>query len=391
MILGVKLKQGIEWLNNFKKHRHSSHVLAQMYKADVIPNGEGCPVIITLVNSSASALLDEYLNSDDASILLSKENIPILAAALKDIVVFGQSAANSRHELVEMLVPALVGQHYVLRNHQALESSLSRCSQWPLERKAILPYVFQLSVPSPGAQNVCRYMQPSLAAPAGGEKERGGDSPPDKTARRDESGTQQTDKQGQGTSHVPESSDQEDEKRQQPGTTFEMMDIQSHVCFMTYLASDEDRSPCEGDLSTIQELVQEEIPADSENTATGIVNMADLVLSRGAGVFNWQNQDLTNMYICKKHKTELGKVGRAWKLTWSRIKKGGKRDIKCMMPPNVSGFTEHQRRPAHRPQEESTREIQTISKMESHAILRYKDVLIKVGTRKFIFCSCTIS
>ncbi len=277
MILGVKLKQGIEWLNNFNKLRHSAHALARTYKTAVIPNGEQCPIIVMLLNSSAKALLDEYLNNNDASIMLGKENIPILAAALKDMVVFSQGATSNRVELVEMLVPAVAGRHYILQNHQALESSMSRCSQWPLDQKAILPNAFQLSVPTPGAQNVCRHMQPSLGVPAGGEQEREG-GPPCKKPRRDGSGFHQTNEQRQSASDVAEGNGQEDAGRQQPMARFETMATLDHVCFMTYLVSGEGRSPCEGVLTSMDELAREQIPADAEDMVSGIVNMADLVL-----------------------------------------------------------------------------------------------------------------
>ena len=51
-------------------------------------------------------------------------------------------------------------------------------------------------------------------------------------------------------------------------------------------------------------------------TRKGITNLADLLLSRGAGIFDWYHRSLANYHICDRHQQEL-EDNQPWRSSWT--------------------------------------------------------------------------
>lgn len=110
-------------------------------------------------------------------------------------------------------------------------------------------------------------------------------------------------------------------------------------CFLKDAQNNKDPKPCgtgeDSGLLSLQELSQR--PA--QYSEVEVDNEADLILSRGDGLFDWNELDLSEKFICKKHYKNLGPE-------WNRKrpfigdKKGKSRSPKCLMP-TIQGTISH--------------------------------------------------
>lgn len=164
-------------------------------------------------------------------------------------------------------------------------------------------------------------------------------------------------------------------------------------CFMRKLKNNKKPTECgkgeDGKLVSLGELAQEsahysEVPADNE---------ADLILARGDGEFHWNDLHLENLFVCRKHRNDLG---RHWKnkrpcIEKSRVRVGPK----CIVP-QIDGAISHVK------PTKAVRDLY-ITKEESEALLIVKHVFVPLGTGNYIValdllantlahlqCTCTI-
>ncbi len=131
------------------------------------------------------------------------------------------------------------------------------------------------------------------------------------------------------------------------------------------------------ELVELDTLATRQLP-ESVVESMGVHNMADLILSRGAGIFNWNDQDLAQWFVCPKHRQELGMYGREWEETWRKTTSASGRVPKCAMP-KIEGLFSHSQ-PV--PGIWKRQRVTLVLKQESQALLKFKDILFQVGMRK---------
>ncbi len=362
---------------------------------NIIPNGDHCPIAVVLLNVSGNTALEEYLNLDkiftrkDPILSVTPENATEMSATLLDIVSFGKgSSANKSQMLLAKLVPAWVSgpvhpQQSCIGSISKKHLSLSRC---PIEGDLRFPHFaqpFQLAVPSPFRENVCcmHGKGPITAGIPGGHNE----EPPPKRQKESQSGGDHHEEQeginGDGNQGKKENNDDEQgdnsedqaEDAHGPNSLNELRE-----CFMKDLGLRGYRTACgAGDLVQLDTLVMRQLP-ESVVESMGVHNMADLILSRGAGIFNWEDQDLAQWFVCPKHREELGMYGREWERTWRKINSAIGRVAVCAMPKIEGLFPHSQPVPAIR----TRQRVPLVLKQESLALLKFKDILFQVGMRK---------
>jgi hypothetical protein len=77
-------------------------------------------------------------------------------------------------------------------------------------------------------------------------------------------------------------------------------------CFINEATTTRVATVCGGPLQPLSDYKDEEIhPSAAQTTAVGLENVPDLLLSRGAGIFNWRDLDLSRVFICKDHNPYL--------------------------------------------------------------------------------------
>ncbi len=104
----------------------------------------------------------------------------------------------------------------------------------------------------------------------------------------------------------------------------------------------------------------------------GADNEADLLLSRGAAIFDYTERDLTNMFVCSKHKAELTT---AWiRTNTPAFYRKGERVTKCAIPA-LGEFLGH-------PTPVAATARRFITKDQSQAALMLKNVFIPMGLCK---------
>lgn len=132
------------------------------------------------------------------------------------------------------------------------------------------------------------------------------------------------------------------------------------------------RTPCgEGDLQPMTELVPI-LPPEEEKFGT--TNLADLILTR-AGIFDVTLEKLATLHICPKHRNELGLGWTSDTKNRPRAKVRRENKLKCNMPKDLSGFTDH----AIVLAKPST----YLLKEEAKAVIMQKNTLVPVGTGNF--------
>lgn len=99
----------------------------------------------------------------------------------------------------------------------------------------------------------------------------------------------------------------------------------------------------------------------------GVDNLADLVLARGDGQFNWQERDLDTTFVCKKHYREI--ATHVWAQNLPRFLQRGEKKLKCNVP-HIAGFQAHEPRVVGQ---------KFASKEMSKALLKIKAVFVPVG------------
>ncbi len=112
--------------------------------------------------------------------------------------------------------------------------------------------------------------------------------------------------------------------------------------------------------------------ADGEKTASGIDNEADLILSRGAGIFDWWRRDLTKKIFCPHHHAVLSRLGRHWNFYAKQKILGKRKDLACTIPV-LPGVEE-----SHEESVFAKKNLH-LAKSASEAILEQKEVLVPVG------------
>lgn len=101
----------------------------------------------------------------------------------------------------------------------------------------------------------------------------------------------------------------------------------------------------------------------------GADNVADLILSRSSGIFDYQRHNLENLFICAKH---LNEIGKNWKAA-ERTRFHGRHVSKCSIT-YLEGF------PA--PHTTVVEGPRSLTKQESQTIFRYNHTLVPLGTGK---------
>lgn len=139
-------------------------------------------------------------------------------------------------------------------------------------------------------------------------------------------------------------------------------------CFMKQATRNPDPTPCgteqEGYLLSFDEIASD----DASYSDVLVDNEADLILSRGDGIFHWQDQPLHDKYVCKKH---YGALGRGW--AKARPKRKGKkaRLPRCNVP-SIDGAQDHV--------ETVDGSKRRVSKEESEAVWNVKRTFVPLGT-----------
>lgn len=140
-------------------------------------------------------------------------------------------------------------------------------------------------------------------------------------------------------------------------------------CFMKTATTNNNPTPCgSGDAGKL--IALSEIATQSAEYAKVVVdNEADLILSRGDGIFHWRNQALDKVFVCEKHYNELG---RAWNHRLPQKKVNGVQvGAKCNVP-EIAGANNHQPRKA--------KPGLFVTKEQSEILLATKDVFVPLGT-----------
>lgn len=138
-------------------------------------------------------------------------------------------------------------------------------------------------------------------------------------------------------------------------------------CFMKHVTTNKNPTKCgSGEGSKL--LAMNEVALQTADYSEVLVdNEADLILSRGDGIFHWNTLSLNKIFVCKHHYNLLG---RGWRRMQRRFKTTTK--LKCMVPV-IEGALNHT--------ENKPREYYSfVSKKESEAILITKGVFIPPGT-----------
>jgi hypothetical protein len=138
-------------------------------------------------------------------------------------------------------------------------------------------------------------------------------------------------------------------------------------CFMKHATNNKSPSECgTGKGSGLKPISDIKLqPADYSEVT--VDNEADLILSRGDGLYHWRTLPLEKMFVCERHYNWLG---RGWKRRQQRFKKTAK--LKCMVP-QIEGCFSHNE---NEPKQYST----YVTKEESEATLVTKRLFIPPGT-----------
>src|SRR5690349_12920013 len=89
------------------------------------------------------------------------------------------------------------------------------------------------------------------------------------------------------------------------------------------------KTPCgEGELQNVANLVNPADPALGLQSVEkfGADNIADLILARTSGIFDYQRHNLENLFICPKH---LNEIVKDWKRSERNMFSHGERVAKC--------------------------------------------------------------
>lgn len=150
-------------------------------------------------------------------------------------------------------------------------------------------------------------------------------------------------------------------------------------CFMKNVRNNNIQRLLQCDTAEKAELISlvDIVDQSAHYTEVPVDNEADLVLSRGDGIFHWNDQSLDNMFICKRHYNILGRG-------WSRIRpytggsKGRTGLLKCAVPP-IPGLEVHSDPVRAHP-------YTYITKEESEILLSDKGVFAPLGTGMNSIC-----
>jgi hypothetical protein len=142
------------------------------------------------------------------------------------------------------------------------------------------------------------------------------------------------------------------------------------TCFMKVPENNKKPSSCgsgpNADLLSLKDIADN----SGDYSAIAVDNEADLILSRGDGIFNWRDLALDQIFVCKAHYKELGQ---GWRRRQPRLtKKTDKLGPKCAMP-ELENVRKHEKptlakRNTH------------LTKSESEAILQIKQVFVSPET-----------
>lgn len=141
-------------------------------------------------------------------------------------------------------------------------------------------------------------------------------------------------------------------------------------CLVKSIAFHGDWTECSGGQAHDLSELKNQVPPEDKRFGTR--NLADLILAR-SGIFDYQEADLANFQICRKHLSELG-------IGWTDIRSnrpektsGSKRYFKCNMPA-LEGIAEHGSVFA------AAGQHGFVTKLQANAIWTQKHVIVPVGT-----------
>ncbi len=404
---------------------------------DVIPDGEHCPIAIVLLNVEplsmlARSLSAQHIFTDEYPILpLDDTYIDAIAHSLTDMVVFTKNVQIDSCYLFERIAPEFTSQHYILHGSEASivqDLSLSRCPENHQSNIPLLPSTFQSSQPTPGVKNACPRpssrsshittagnsgqlsnskpvadcRSPANHVTAGQPMQRTGGKGESTQHRSGEPPTKKqktttTDHDGSSQDMFGEDENGEKESDQHPAEHGdEELAPKEHEtkCFMSEPSCNKDvQVPCSGELTRLSQYMA--IPPP-ELYSTGAVNMADLILSRGDGLFHWHNMNLDEVFVCEKHGQDLGTNWwnkRSQMLGGTKYfigRRAGKSFVRCLFLEKIEDF-EHNHGTveggAWVPKIASAgqRGIHYVSKEESELLWIQKEIFIPMGTRNECF------
>lgn len=155
-------------------------------------------------------------------------------------------------------------------------------------------------------------------------------------------------------------------------------DDQTKRCFVAEFGIDL-KKPCSGDspeaLLKLADFTGRSIVSIDGVDGSGVVNEADLILSR-AGIFDWRQQPLEQMYVCKDHYQILGRKFRKMKQS---IKINQNQFLACTAPHMDAMGNKHKAGT-------KIRAVQLyISKEHAQVMMEKHQVLVPTGDGKLLW------